>query len=61
MKPEGSHMSEESERTLTLLQELAALKDISASGKRMTAEQRKRRKEIGDEIKQLANKKNQSD
>ena len=55
-------MSEESERMLMLLQELAALNDISASGNRMNADaRRRRRKEIGDEIKQLGSNKTQSD
>lgn len=55
-------MTEESERTLVLLQEQAALNDISDSGDSMNADaRRRRRKEIGDEIKQLASKKNQRD
>jgi hypothetical protein len=47
-----------SERTLILLQEIAALNDISDSGKGVDADaRRRRRKEIGEEIKQLARKK----
>jgi hypothetical protein len=53
-------MTEESERMLTLLQELAALKDVESSGSRGDAAQRrKRRKEIGKEMKELASRKKQ--
>ena len=50
-------MTVKSERTLILLQEIAALNDISDSGKGEADARRKRRKEIGEEIKQLARKK----
>jgi hypothetical protein len=51
-------MTAKSERTLILLQEIAALNDISDSGKGVDADaRRRRRKEIGEEIKQLARKK----
>jgi hypothetical protein len=53
-------MTEESDRMLTLLQELAALKELEDSGTRADAAAgRKRRKEIHDEIKQLAGRKKQ--
>ena len=48
-------MTEESERTLMLLQELAALNDTPDSGEA----RRSRRKQIGEEIKQLARNKQQ--
>jgi hypothetical protein len=51
----GVTMSEESERMLTLLQELAALKDAKDAGTRADAtERRKRRSQIAIEMKQLA-------
>ena len=51
-------MSEESEQVLTLLQELAALKEAEPSGTPAEAgARRKRRKEIGEEIKKLAHRK----
>lgn len=54
-------MSEESDRTLDLLQELAALKDIKNSGSREdAAASGKRRREIGKELKQLAKRKKMS-
>jgi len=50
-------MTEESERMLTLLQEVAALKEEQNSGTDADAgERRKRREEIGEEIKRLARK-----
>ena len=53
-------MTQESERTLILLQELAALKDMPDSGNDGDAEApQNRRKQIGEEIKQLARKKQQ--
>jgi hypothetical protein len=53
-------MTKESDRMLTLLQELAALKEVEDSGTRADAAAgRKRRKEIHDEIKQLAGRKKQ--
>jgi hypothetical protein len=54
-------MTEESDRTLELLQELAALKDVEESGSRHDAAvSRKRRKEIDKELKQLARSKKKS-
>ena len=51
-------MTEESDRMLTLLQEVAAVKEAESSRSGPdAAELRKRRKEIGDEIKQLARSK----
>ena len=51
-------MSVESDRTLELLQELAALKDVEESGVRDdVAASRKRQEEIGKELKQLARNK----
>ena len=51
-------MTEKSDRTLMLLQELAAFNDMPDSGTGVDAEARhKRRKEIGEEIKQLAREK----
>ena len=51
-------MSEESDRTLALLQELAALKDVEESGGRHdAAASLKRQQEIGKELKQLARNK----
>jgi hypothetical protein len=53
-------MTEESERTLILLQEIAALNDIPDAGNGIDADaRRRRRKEIGEEIKQLARQKKQ--
>ena len=54
----GGHMTEESDRMLTLLQEVAAVKEAENSHSEPDAAAlRKRRKEIGDEIKQLARNK----
>ena len=51
-------MTEESERTLILLQELVALKNRDKLGSQSdSVARRKRRKEIGNEIKELARKK----
>jgi hypothetical protein len=50
-------MSEASERTILLLQELALLKENKHQGR--AAECRKRRREISDELKQIAAEKNQ--
>jgi hypothetical protein len=51
-------MNQESERTLILLKELAVLRDTPDSGSDGDAEARRnRRKQIGEEIKQLARKK----
>lgn len=51
-------MSDESDRTLELLQELAALKDVQNSGSRAdSGASHQRRKEIGQELKQLARSK----
>lgn len=51
----GPLMSEASERTLLLLKELALLKEApTKKGRAGSAERRKRRKEICDEIKQIA-------
>jgi hypothetical protein len=48
-------MSEASDRTLLLLQELAVLKETDNTEAHMSAAaRRKRRKEIGEEIKQIA-------
>jgi hypothetical protein len=47
-------MSEKSDRMLTLMQELAALKEAGDAGTRVDATLRKRRKEISREMKQLA-------
>lgn len=53
MSAASAPMSEASERTLLLLQELSLLKEDSKErGK--TAEYQKRRKEIGEELKQIA-------
>lgn len=53
-------MSEESDRMLTLLQELAVLKEVEDSGTHAdAAARRKRRKEIGKETKELAGRKKQ--
>jgi hypothetical protein len=49
------HMSEASERTLLLLKELALLKELPPeNGQDASAERRKRRKEIREEIKRIA-------
>jgi hypothetical protein len=55
-------MGEESARTLMLLEELALLKEED-HGKSPTksAAHRKRRKEIGEEIKQIAREKRQTE
>lgn len=52
-------MSEESDRMMDLLQELAALKRGEGRKDKRTAG--KRRREIGKEMKQLAAEKNKSD
>lgn len=53
-------MTGKSERTLILLQEIAALNDVPDFEKSADADgRRKRRKEIGEEIKQLARKSEQ--
>ena len=53
-------MSEESDRMLTLLQELAGLKEVEDSGTHAdAAARRKRRIEIGKEMKELAGRKKQ--
>lgn len=52
-------MSEESDRMMDLLQELAAMKKGEVHQSRITA--RKRRKEISNEMKELAEEKNKSD
>ncbi len=53
-------MTQESDRTLLLLQELAELNDAADNGKVTDADaDRKRRKEISEEIKQLAHQKKQ--
>ena len=55
-------MSNESERMLMLLQELAALKDAGDSGSRVDIATRRRRlKEIRNEMKQLAARKKNGD
>jgi hypothetical protein len=55
-------VSEQSDRAIALLQELAALKDVEESGGRHdAAESRKRQKEIGKELKQLARNKKKSE
>ncbi len=55
-------MSKESDRMLSLLQELAALKDARRSRKSIDATtRRKRRKEIGEEMKQLAGRRREQD
>ena len=54
-------MTEESERTLLLLQEIAALNDMPDAGTGVDSEaRRRRRKEISDEIKQLGREKKQT-
>jgi hypothetical protein len=54
-------MTEESDRTLELLQELAALKDVEDSRNPVdSVASRKRRKEIEKELKQLARSKKKS-
>jgi hypothetical protein len=53
-------MTEESEQTIVLLQELAALNDAADAGKVVDiGAHRRRREEISDEIKQLAREKKQ--
>jgi hypothetical protein len=54
-------MTKESDRTLELLQEMAALKEVKDSGTRVeSAASRKRQKEIGKELKQLARSKKEA-
>lgn len=53
-------MTEESDRMLVLLQELAAMKDAQKA-RRNTAPYRKRSKEIKNEMKQLAVQKKRAD
>jgi hypothetical protein len=50
-------MSEESERMLELLQEVAGLKESDESNQADAVIHRKRRKQIGEEMKQLARSK----
>lgn len=47
-------MTEESDRMLILLQELAMIKDAEKRTGKMNSAHRRRRKEIRDEIKQIA-------
>ncbi len=55
-------MSKESDRMLSLLQELAALKDARRSRAGIDATTwRKRRKEIGEEMKQRAGRRREQD
>ena len=53
----GDEMEEASDETLTSLQELALLKKGEHPKSRNAAARQKRRKEIGKEIKQIADKK----
>ena len=54
-------MTEQSERMLALLQEVAALKDAEESGSVDATTRRKRRKEIKKEMKELAASKKKDD
>jgi hypothetical protein len=53
-------MTEESDRMLTLLQELAALKECDERTPGASGAHKKRRKEIKNEMKQLAAQKKQA-
>lgn len=54
-------MSEESDRMLILMQELAALKESDDQTPARSGAHRKRRREIKNEMKQLAAQKKQAD
>jgi hypothetical protein len=58
---EGRAMSEESDRMMTLLQELAVLKSRQAKNMDERRTARKRRNEISKEMKELAAQKKQAD
>lgn len=53
-------MSEESDRMMVLLEELATLKEAKGQEKTSVADRRERRKEISREMKELARQKQKS-